>query len=299
MIAGLTWRAKTARVLFVSFSRISFGRVSRRISQRRNIHRLPVGKGLLAFVVPGARLPSLAVELIARAAQAGFGVVEFRNAGRSRIAAVSGERTIAVTTWDTILTTVASALEAAQDHMALADIRQLQGLAEKMDSEGFLPLTATDITGPTPRRVMQFCNIVDEAWSVIARLPYVSSRGLRVSAGAGWYGPYMRLHGYGCQLIFSAPRWSRFGRSPIWFRISTRDSKTPDGLYSPVSKALPDPTWLQEEQRGLWMPIRLVEGREKDVVVAAVVSQVQQIADALAPHAVLRSSSGIPEAEEV
>ena len=128
--------------------------------------RLPAENGLLVFVVPTLRLSVLVIELLDRAARADLGRLEFRGAGASRVAKVSALQMLVVTSWDAILTTIASALEAAQDHTALADLRKLQGLAEKMDTEAFLPLTATDITASTPRRMLQFYSIVDEVYGL-------------------------------------------------------------------------------------------------------------------------------------
>jgi hypothetical protein len=262
------------------------------------LHRLPPN-GVLVFVAPATRFSSLLVELAERASAAAFGQLEFRGTGASRSAIIDGEKTLVLTSWDTILTTLAAALEAAQDHTALADLRQLEGLAERMDTEGFVPLTATDITGPIPRRVLQFCRIVDEVYSSLARKPFVDTKGLRISSGAGWYGPYLRIHGYGCQLIFSAERWARFGISPIWFQVSAGDRKSFDRLHGLIANTLPDSAWLQTEDQGrsvrLWMPIRLPEGREKDVVVAAVAGQVERVAAVLAPPQVapLTESSAV------
>ena len=253
------------------------------------LRRLPED-GVLAFVAPTARLTSLLVELLDRAAVAGFGRLEFHGLGDSRVAKISAQQTLVITSWDAILKTIASALELAQDHTALADIRQLQGLAEKMDTEGFVPLSATDITGPTPRHVMQFIQIVNEAWTLFSRLPSVSSKGLRISAGAGWYGPYMAVHGYACQFIFSADRWARFGVSPVWFQVAVkRGNNVEDRVQVSLASLLHDPSWLRTEAGNrvrMWMPLRLLEGREKDTVVDDLVTQLTMVANVLATHAV-------------
>jgi hypothetical protein len=256
------------------------------------LRRLSADHGVLAFVVPTVRLTAIEFELLDRASLSGFGTLEFRGAGASRVAMVSNAQTLVVTSWDVILTTIASALEGAQDHTALADIRQLQGLTEKADTESFLPFTATDITGPTPRVLLQCYQVIDEAWTVLARDSFVTYKGLSKGVGAGWYGPNFRLHGFGCSLLFSAQRWVKFGISPIWLRVTTGDWALPENLHIPLQAMLPDPTWLREEDgywAGLWLPIRLTEGRDKNVVVAGVVSQVQRVASVLAAQPMLGS----------
>ena len=44
---------------------------------------------------------------------------------------------------------------------------QLQGLCEQMDSSAFLPLQSEELTSNTSRRLLQYCDIVD---NVIDRL---------------------------------------------------------------------------------------------------------------------------------
>lgn len=157
---------------------------------------------------------------------------EFQVAASGRVAKVGSAKTLVVTSWEVILGAVAVALDAAQDHNALADIRQLQGLAERMDAEAFLPLTAEDITGPTPRRLLQLCEVVNQAWTLLARESFVSSKGMRVSSGAGWYGPYLLIHGFGCQLIFSA------GSHRTGYWRSAPRARDPRSRASPSSNAV-------------------------------------------------------------
>src|ERR1700759_2407070 len=107
-----------------------------------------------------------------------------------------------------------------------------------MDNLGFLPLNATDITGPSARRLLQFCEILDETVRLLSTRPFVNRKGLRSSAGAGCYGHYLLIHGYGCQFIFTAKRWSASGISPIWLRVSTNKWKYPQGLHGPMAETL-------------------------------------------------------------
>jgi hypothetical protein len=249
------------------------------------LKRLPTDCGLLAFVVPETRRSVIEIELIERASACGVDHFAFQGAGASRVAKSSGSHTVVVTSWDVILSTIASSLEAAHDHTALADIRQLQGLAERMDTEGFLPFTATDVTGPTPRVLLQCYQVVDEVWNRLAREPFVDYKGLAKAVGPGWYGPYFRVHGLRCGLLFTAHRWARFGVSPIWLWVITPDASLKEKVRIRLSALLHDPTWLRQEDdgyfAGLWLPIRLLEGRDRDAVAADVVHQVEAVASAL------------------
>ena len=56
-----------------------------------------------------------------------------------------------------------------------------------------------------------------------------------------------------------------------------------------MSDVLPDPTWLRVEDvgdsQGLWLPFRLTEGRERDIVIAGVMSQFEKVETVLGAHA--------------
>ena len=209
----------------------------------------------------------------------------FTPSGASYVAKVHGGKTLVVTNWDEVLTRIASKLEQAEDPNELADLRQLQGLAEKADTEAFVPLTAADITGATGRRIVQFNQILEEVWKKVLRSEGVSKKGAGRSVGQGFYGQYFTMHGFPCLIIFWAERWAKFGISPIWLRIKDQKGQFPELLRGPLAKALRDPAWLKAEEQGsnmgLWVPLRLTEGREKDVVVQDVVSQIEQVGGVL------------------
>ena len=251
------------------------------------LHKLPED-GLLAFVVPSVRVTSIEFELTDRAARSGLATLSFRSVGASRVAAASIKRTLVVTSWDVLFGAISAALQADQDYSAVEDIRQLQGLAERAGKEEFLPFTATDITGQTPQVLMKCYRVVDEAFKAVKRdREAVSTKNFGTNVGAGWYGPNFWFYGYACSLMFSAHRWIKWGVSPIWFRIATKDNKTPEYLAIPIAATLPDPTLLRGEtlgSQGLWLPLRLMEGRELDAVVEDVVRQIHSLGLVLAAH---------------
>ena len=291
---------------------------------RTYLKRLPEN-GVLAFLAPTTRTASLVIELADRvrlqtsaftplvgsyvasvsaeqerllelADRAGLQTSEFMPVGASHAAKAQGDKTLVVTNWEEVLTRVASALEQVGDHNALADLRQLQGLAEKADTEAFIPLTATDITGATGRRIVQFNQILDEVWKQVSHLDGVNKKGMAKGTGPGHYSQYFAMHGFHCQLIFWAERWAKFGISPIWLGVRDQKGQFPEPLRVPLARVLPDPAWLKADEQGpsvgLWLPLRLTEGREKDVVVRNVVRQIQRVATVLLAHA-----GGEPPAE--
>ena len=84
------------------------------------------------------------------------------------------------------------------------------------------------------------------------------------------------LHGYGSQPnVLSTP----LGKTRLVTDMAQGllpDWKLPQHLHTPLAAILPDPSWLQSEDKGLEVPLRLTEGRELSVVVADVITQVER-----------------------
>ena len=248
------------------------------------LRRLKGHGGILCFVAPTTRLPFLWPEVTERAAAAFGSVQPVRNEQELKLARVDENRVLALTSWAFLLGQIRTALETQGDLSLAADVRQLIGLAARMETSGFVPLTVADLTAPTARHVLQFCQIVNVVVENLLREPFASKKGLKASAGEGWYGHYLRLHGLGCQLSFDAQMWAQYGRSPVWLRVTS-----PSWRYSePVERAmaehlgtngyvaLRDGYWA-----GVWTPIGIPEGRELDAVVESIRQKLIAIANVL------------------
>lgn len=263
--------------------------------------RLTHPHGVLLFVVPRTRVSLIANELALRT-PAPFGPYVRLPGDQDRLVSRSPDgRTLAVLSWDNVLTAIETALEAAEEFDNLADLRQLISLVRKMDDEGFLPLAASQLTGDAPRLILNLCELTDGAIQEVLLWPFANRRGLRASAGKGWYGHYFRLHGFCCQLIVSASRWRTPGRSPVWLRISDSHWGVPTTVRALINTAISDPSWVDEDRsrgwEGYWMPLPLLEGREREPVVADLVRQIRLVAEALAPAALTGVALAPPEAD--
>ncbi len=248
------------------------------------LQRLEGDGGVVCFVAPTARLRILWLELMERAGAAFAPIRVLRDESELKVSYIREDRGLVLTSWAFLLGQLRDTLEAQGELALVADVRQLMGLAARMDTTGFIPLTVSDLTAPTARRVLQFCEVVNTAVDILLREPFASKSGLKASAGQGWYGHYLWLHGLGCQLSFNAPMWAEYGRSPIWLRVAS-----PKFAYSPqIEQAMAkllgrDGCVLLREvwRAGVWTAVRLPEGRERDDVVAAVVRQVAEVAGVL------------------
>lgn len=103
------------------------------------------------FVAPTARLRLLWLELISRAATDFEDVRALRDESELKVAYVREDLGLVVASWSFLLGQLRNALEAQGEPSLVADVRQLMGLAARMDTGGFIPLTVSDLTAPTAR----------------------------------------------------------------------------------------------------------------------------------------------------
>jgi hypothetical protein len=251
------------------------------------LRRLPPEAGVLCIVAPAARLQLLWPEVLDRVRVAGFLVGDARVDSQQCVAHINQTLGLVMASWALILERIARALEAADEPAILADLRQIQGLAARMDADAFMPLTVEDLTGNTAARVVEYCELVDRTVELLLREPCISKKGLRSTGGAGWYGHNLFVQGFGCFLGFDARQWRKRGMSPIWIVVKAatasgwffsmdadRGLATRFGRNSVVAGP-------EGEAAGSWIPVRLTEGREFDQVVAAMIRQITSIAEVL------------------
>lgn len=243
-----------------------------------------VGHGVLLVIAPAARLELLWNELVRRCEEAQFQVSDCPSVGREiRSAAVHPGGQLVTLSWRVLLSAVSTSLEIAQEYRLLADLAQLQGLCEHEDAEAFLPLGSEELTGTTARRLLQFNQLVDDAYGILARKGVVDGSGLRSSAGGGWYGRYCRIQGFPCLLQVSAWVWARYASTPLWLRVAGADwrSQAPEVGRALQKNGLQIGVDVFPWPDGHGIPIFLPIGVERDAVLRAVVEQVQRIADIL------------------
>ncbi len=251
------------------------------------LDRLKLPGAILAFVVPDSRLRLMSHEINLRLrALSGAEPTEHRT-GETTVFSGTMQQIVTVTSWDVVLGCLARAMEAANEYENLADLKQLRALAIRMDSEGFRPFLQSELTSDTPRLLLRLSHLVDSAVQALLQEPFANKKGLKASAALGWYGHYVRIHGYGCQIVLTAQRWAQHGISPLWLRVSSSDWGFPGVLGVSLRQAISDEKWLFEEHGsgvGYWIPLRILENRERDRVVADLVSQLLRIAKVLEQH---------------
>lgn len=247
------------------------------------LKRLPSeADGLLLFIAPAMRFSTLWPELLRRCQDAEVAVAESHNdiAREFKAIRVGPTHTLALTSWRAVLAYILRALESEGDLLAGSDVRQLQGLCERMDSDAFLPLSSEELTSNTGRRIVQYCEIVDEVVREAVGAGIASVGQLRHTRGGAWYGRFLFLHDVVCLLWFSGALWARLGATPLWLRIHLVEDRrwTQEALANLERE---QPPRLTVEGDYLYVPLHLPTGVEKQEVVSAVFEQVKEVAELL------------------
>ena len=232
------------------------------------LNRLPEnGPSVLLFVAPRVRIPALWPELQRQAGQELGTNVRDESAPN---AAVSGtEKRLLLVSWDRLLNGMAERSKAENEPPGIyANVQQLLGLAQRMDSRHFLPLHSEELSPGIARRIENFYNLFVKAsdrareegeidWiGQMASATNYTGRPIGISGIRAWIGIHYRL-------------WSE-GNSddtPLWLLLYA----SPD-LLSKIS------TRLGLREYGGYLPIHLKTGVEEAAVLADIVSQLKAIA---------------------
>jgi hypothetical protein len=108
------------------------------------------------------------------------------------------EKSLAITSWRELLSAIGSRLDLADDKTLRADVQQLDGLCEHMDTEAFLPVSSEELTSGVYRRVIDFANLVNDVCKGLESDSLADLSNFRLAAGIGWTGRWFYLSGAWC-----------------------------------------------------------------------------------------------------
>lgn len=261
------------------------------------LDQLPVG-GVLLVVGPSVRLPYLRRELVRRIDEAKR-VVHEKSTATDLSHIVVDDRHLVLSSWQRVLN--AMRVELAGEPAILADVAQLLGLCERMDSEAFIPVTSLELTTNVYRRVHEFGEVVDQVTAKLAAGSdrVVDTKGCRSAAGNGWYGRYARLRGVPVLLHVSTHKWTKLALNPIWLTVFGRDWEKSDP--EPVKKLLAtvevkQPGTVYLDHRGFpTVLVRVRPGAERHEVIAELVEQVRRVGDVVARLGAIPSDTAPPD----
>lgn len=238
---------------------------------------------VLLFICPEKRKTVLWDQVTHRARSTGTQFLQDAHSHTITWTSSGANTFLAILSWGAILGSIAADAAAHSDQGYLADVSQLQGLCERMDSEAFLPIRPEELSQEIGRRISQFADMIDEAVSRISREEFTSIKGLTAGGSHGSYGRFFRYKEYiGCFLHFSPLLWASSGVSPIWLEIklvetTARWISTPH-LKSIVRRCNADrPTLVTESSGSCHRAILLACSEEKDEVIASIVRETMDL----------------------
>ena len=236
----------------------------------------------LLFVAPEARRESLWGELRARVVDADG--LEWRPdpaAPGRRAAGVGGGRRLLLTSWTVLLDRMASRAIEAREAAAELDIRQLRGLADRMDERAFLPLRSEELGPEFPRRILGLQALMRAARTRAVADGIADTNGLTISASAAGYGGYLRLADAGAWLGVRYGPWARSWDTPCWLSFYEWSGVLSLGevrrRLAPLEHAAP-PGLMEESDGRPAVAIPLPTGVARDAIIDAVVARLAEIA---------------------
>ncbi len=244
---------------------------------RRLIQADAAGPSALLFVAPKARSETLWAE-VRRQAQGKFELSEAPD--RQSAAIVGSERRLMLTSWAALLGRMAARAGEAGESGAESDIRQLRGLADRMDEDAFLPLRSEEFAPEFPRRMLGFRRLIDDATDRGRKAGWISTKGLYVTPQTHGYGRYLRLWGAGAWFGVNVKLWARRGDTPLWltFYESAGKQKDTEVSLGEIRRALQLPDDVSD------FPIHLHVGVEHDAVLDDVAAQLECIGRTINPQ---------------
>jgi hypothetical protein len=67
-----------------------------------------------------------------------------------------------------------------------------------MDVEAFLPIRSEELSPLIGRRIIQYCDLINDVVAQLTRNGIANTRGLRTTGTPGRWGRYIRIRGNGC-----------------------------------------------------------------------------------------------------
>jgi len=248
------------------------------------LKRLPK---LLIFVSPEKRIPTLWAELLTRCNHAGMTPQETEQpSGKMRVAKLPEHQILAATSWRSVLESLHQALLTHGELDTASDVRQLQGLCNRMDTDAFLPIRSKELAPAIAIRNLQFNEVVDSITDELVHRGMASIAGFRSTAFFEGYGRYMRVGEFGWLLQINSRYWSTLRETPLWLSVKHVPEKGNWTYSSEAAERLSplhheNPPQLIRESDNLLIPLTMKFGVEKTQVIDSLLVQLDKVFDLL------------------
>lgn len=242
------------------------------------LRRLKRGRTLL-FVAPASRTEALWGELRQRAEIPSSTPSD--HLGEIKAVSTPEDRRMMLTSWADLL----RRLELAGDEGANFAIRQLRGLAKRVDDSSFPPLRKEELGPDLPRRLLGMRKLVDDATARGQNEGFMRTKGLNVTSRPTGYGRYLRIEWAGAWFGLDFQRWARgsYPDTPIWLSLREwRKGRSSEDLRARMKpRTLANPPRCLDEGERFVVPVHLRRGVEYGAVLDSVVEQLASVAEDL------------------
>ena len=238
------------------------------------LDRLAQGKALLV-VAPASRVEALWAELCQRTEVDVPDTADHKSEVKS--VETSEQKRLMLTSWAHLL----ERLELAGDELANFAIRQLRGLANRVDESSFPPLRAEEFAPSLARRLLGLRKLVDDATTRGQKAGFVDTMGLKVVSKPTGYGRYVRIEGVGAWFGLDFSRWAlgSYPSTPLWLWLDDWGKRGLVEVRAAMrSRIHANPPRCFDEGSLVVVPIGLPDRVEYETVLNSVVEQLESAA---------------------
>ena len=246
------------------------------------------GPGVLLFIVPEYRVEEIWDEVIRQFGDGGENrqLETIEHIGRmQRAQVVDTEWRLKLVSWRSLLESMAHHVKESGERQVIeADILELRGLTEQMDSKEFQPIRDGDYSKELGQRVSDLEAIFDAVVTKLKEVDWVNTEGLSRSRSI-WegYGHYLRLSGKDSWFGVYYQIWadSATEDTPLWVKLY----ECSDSALNEVARKLQAQLYAGPRGPRLeYIPIRLRKAVEWKAVIDDVLRQLEEIAEVIKTH---------------
>lgn len=244
-------------------------------------HLTPGKSGILLFLAPETRFATLWPDLLNRCKNKDVPYQSRPDIPPAfKCVTINEHHLLGLTSWRALLNYLLDALATEGDMTTASDVRQLLGLSAQMDASAFLPLHAEELSSQNGRRLMQYFKLMDEVTDIITRRENIFKKKTKLSHSTGMRRRYRLLNDEQWFFVeFNARYWERFRETPLWLGFYGKHLQLIRNALRKLEEA--DPPRLILDEGHLVIPLFILTGVEKDVVVENLVAQVEEVLDLL------------------
>jgi hypothetical protein len=201
-------------------------------------------------------------------------------------AGIDDRHVLGMTSWRALLSVLREAAVATGDLGAVANLDQLRGLCDRMDSQAFHPIAPEELSGSVAVRLQQYLGLINQAVDrlIAAGVATPGSADFRRGgprAGVQWWGRYFGIDGASSLLRISARPWARDRATPVWLQIGYNSSPPPAAIHTALAPLQAERNRVFRRKTCVDVAIDLLPGAEEEAVLDHITGQIERVAACL------------------